>query len=171
LSYTYTPTGTSTSTLTQVPSATFSETPTSTPTLLWTATPTATFTLTLTTVPSPTETESATITPTGIAVSTATPTPTPLPNDQVPLFWPNPVNGSSNVNLWVSFSQPHDYLTVKIYTTAYRKIYQRTWNYVQARSYSLTLDDLKVLAMGNGLYYAVVTTPSDKWLKKLLILK
>jgi hypothetical protein len=111
------------------------------------------------------------MTPTGISTSTITPTLTPPSNDQVPVFWPNPVKGEGPVNLWVSFSEPHDYVTIKIFTTAYRKIYQRSWNYVQSGNYTLTLDDLKVSTMGNGLYYAVVTTPKDKWLKKILILR
>jgi hypothetical protein len=90
---------------------------------------------------------------------------------QPPVFYPNPVKGDGPLQIAVFFDRPRDFMTVKIFTTSYRKIYQRTWAPVAAGAYSLSLDGFDLTKTSNGLFYAVVTTPSEKWLKKILVLR
>lgn len=176
--WTYTPT------ITNTPTNTWSPTNTTTPswTPAWTVTntttntPTWTATFTVSNSPSPTFTFTPTPTPTWTSTGTTTVTPsftpaTTLSTNQPPVIYPNPVKGNDTIQIALTFSQPHDYVMVKIFTTAYRKIYQRTWPYVPAGAYSLTLDDFDLTKISNGLFYALVTTPSDKWLKKVLVLR
>jgi hypothetical protein len=149
---------------------------------IWTATGTPTYTpgvsptFTVSNTPIPTSTITPTPTPTwtttGTITATSSYTSTPaFAANQPPVLFPNPIKGDDPIQIAVYFSQPHDYVTVKIFTTAYRKIYQRTWPYVPAGAYSLTLDDFNAQATSNGLFYAVITTPSNKWLNKFLILR
>ncbi len=183
---TQTPPTTSTSTLTRTATPTFTVSPTQTDSPTWTssptptgtvtATPTQTSTLTVSDTPTYTPSTTNSPTPTWSATSTATSgltfTPTTLPlANQTPVLYPNPVKGNGPLQISAAFSQPHDYVTIKIFTTAYRRIYQRTWTFVPAGTYSFSLDDFNLGATSNGLYYAVVTTPSDRWLSKLLILR
>lgn len=177
-SWTQTPTitNTLTNTWSSTNTTTPSWTPASTATNTATYTPTWTATFTVSNTSSPTFTFTPTPTPSWTSTGTATVTPsftptTTLSTNQPPVIYPNPVKGNDPIQIAVYFSQPHDYVTVKIFTTAYRKIYQRTWPYVQAGAYSLTLDDFDLTKISNGLFYALVTTPSDKWLKKVLVLR
>ena len=73
----------------------------------------------------------------------------------------------------VSFDKPHDYVTVKVYTTAFRMVYENTSRFVPAGVFGFDLDpgQFKGSSSANGLYYVVVTTPSNRWISKLLILK
>jgi hypothetical protein len=83
------------------------------------------------------------------------------------------VKGTGSTTLAVSFDKPHDYVTIKIYTTAFRKIYQYTAHYVQAGIFTLSLDTAHINggSMANGVYYVVITTPSNRWISKLLVLR
>lgn len=90
-----------------------------------------------------------------------------------PILYPNPLKGPGTVTLAVYFSNPHDYVTVKVFTTAFRKIYENTSHFVPAGTFDFTLnpDDFKGATGANGLYYVLVTTPSNRWISKLIILK
>lgn len=90
-----------------------------------------------------------------------------------PVLWPNPLKGKGPTNLRVIFNEPHDYVIVKVFTTAYRKVYETRINFVSGGlfTYSLEPANFNGSAAANGLYYVVLTTPSERWVSKLLILK
>lgn len=90
-----------------------------------------------------------------------------------PTLYPNPVRDDSPVELQIPLSQAQDYLTVKVFTTAFRKVYEDTVKTVPAGVFLYGLDTTRFEggAAANGLYYVVITTPSNRWISKLLILK
>jgi hypothetical protein len=83
------------------------------------------------------------------------------------------LKGPGPVTLSVVFSNPHDYVTVKVFTTAFRKVFENTSRFVPAGTFDFSLnpDDFKGAAGANGLYYVLITTPSNRWISKLLILR
>ncbi len=89
-----------------------------------------------------------------------------------PVLYPNPVN-SGPAKIQVILNQPQDYLTVKVYTTAFRRVYSDTVENVPAGEflYGLDTSHFEGGAAANGLYYVAVTTPSNHWILKLLVLK
>jgi len=77
------------------------------------------------------------------------------------------------VTLKATFDKPHDYVDIKIYTTAFRKVFEQRVGFVPAGAFTFTIDptNLKGSVMANGFYYVEVRTPTDRWMLKLLILK
>jgi len=71
----------------------------------------------------------------------------------------------------MDFTEPHDYVAIKVYTTAFRKIYERDFKYVPAGFFTFSFDNFPGSAVANGLYYVAVSTPSNRWIDKLLILR
>jgi hypothetical protein len=72
------------------------------------------------------------------------------------------------------FDQPHDYVTIKVFTTAFRRVYESTVRYVPAGPFQVAVDtnDFSGGRMpADGLYYMTVTTPLDRWILKFLILR
>ena len=90
-----------------------------------------------------------------------------------PSLYPNPVRGGDPAQLQIPLNQPQDYLTVKVYTTAFRKVYEDTVKTVPAGVFIYGLDTTRFDGgpAANGLYYVVITTPSNRWTSRLLILK
>lgn len=90
-----------------------------------------------------------------------------------PSLYPNPVRDNGAAELQVPLGQPQDYLTVKVFTTAFRKVYEDTVKTVPAGVFLYGLDTTHFEGgvAANGLYYVVITTPSNRWISKLLILK
>ena len=90
-----------------------------------------------------------------------------------PVLYPNPVKGGGPAELQVVLNQPQDYLTVKVFTTSFRKVYEDNVKTVPAGVFQYGLDTTRFEggAAANGLYYVVATTPSNRWILKLLILK
>jgi fimbrial isopeptide formation D2 family protein len=90
-----------------------------------------------------------------------------------PVLYPNPSRDNSPVELQMVLNQPRDYLTVKVFTTSFRKVYEDTIKTVPAGVFQYGLDTTRFDggAAANGLYYVVATTPSNRWILKLLILK
>jgi hypothetical protein len=88
-----------------------------------------------------------------------------------PVLYPNPFKRNGPLNLQVYFAEPHDYVTVKIFTTAFRKIYQSNQSNVPAGVFTFSFDNFHPSSVANGLYYVVVMTPTDRWIEKLLILR
>lgn len=191
---TSTPTVTNTGTLSPSPTPSFtftstnSSTPTSSPTPTFTATltasmtpsPTFSATASLTASPSatPTFTPSATATRTPTPTSTRTPSATPTgtstgPEPAQPVLYPNPVRDGGPATLLVQFNTPHDFVTVKVFTTAFRKVFENTVTFTTPGPFTCVLDtgNFKGSPAANGLYYVLVTTPSDRWISKLLILR
>ena len=169
---TLSPTSTPTSTATVTPTATEtfsptdSETPTatSTPTVSPTATdspvatdsmtPTASPTATASASPTSTPTVTATSTPSGTATSTPPWTATPF-NAGIP--FPNPVTDGSPLQFNYLVPSTEDQVRVKIFTTAFRKIYEDDGLATTAGSHLYVLDWGKAgLNVANGLYYVVV---------------
>jgi len=90
-----------------------------------------------------------------------------------PTLYPNPLKGAGSANLQVVFSQTQDFVTIKVFTTAFRKVYDDTVKSVPVGTFLYTLDPghFKGSVAANGLYYVVITTPSNKWVSKLLIFR
>lgn len=90
-----------------------------------------------------------------------------------PLLYPNPVGGGGPAELQVVLNQPQDYLTVKVFSTSFRKVYEGTVKTVPSGVflYGLDTSHFEGGTAANGLYYVVITTPSNRWTLKLLILK
>lgn len=88
-----------------------------------------------------------------------------------PLIYPNPLKDKGPVNLQVVLSKPQDSLSVKVFTTAFREVYKDTVLSVPSGMflYGLDPDRFKGATGANGLYYVVITTPSNRWILKLLV--
>jgi len=140
-------------------------TPSASPTPSVTPTPTLTATNTMTL--------SATPTPTLTATSTASNTPTPLPQNDV--LFPNPWNGTVPLALYHMVNQAVDSVRLKIYTVAFRKIYEDDTLAASAGQHLYALDRDKAGNLSNGLYYLVMDEVSGgkehPQIFKLLILR
>jgi hypothetical protein len=87
---------------------------------------------------------------------------------------PNPITGTSGTNIQIVFDEPHDYVVVKLYTIAFRKIYEDRVNYAPAGTFAYYLDPNRFKGganIGNGLYYVTIATPTNHWIMKLLVLR
>ena len=107
-------------------------------------------------------------TPKSSSVNVTVTTPLSEPN-----LYPNPVRDNGPAEIQVFLTQPQDYLTVKVFTTAFRKVYEDTVKTIPAGVFTYGMDTTRFEggAAANGLYYVVITTPSNRWISKLLILK
>jgi len=154
-----TPTGSWTDTPTFTPTLTFTPTITDTPTLTGTFTPTGSYTMTFTSTPtfSPTFTNSPTLTatPTNSPAFTFTPTVTSTLGSSSVDFcppYPNPVVGPSPVSFCVDLPQP-SLVQLGIFTTAFRKIYDRHLTLLGQNILDWDLRDQWGAPVANGLYY------------------
>jgi hypothetical protein len=149
-----------------------SGTPTPGPTSTSTPTPafSATFTPTVSPTPSPTSLYTYTFTPT----PSPTPTSTPVPNADVP--YPNPDNGIAPVVFFHNLTQPADRVILKIYSLAYRKIYEDDTLPTTLGQNQYSLDWKKSgLNLSNGLYYFVLIekrqSKESKTIMKVLLFR
>ncbi len=188
-SYTFSPTHTPTDTFTLTPSRTptLTSTPTPSNTPTFTSTPTWTYTLTPTWTYTPTNTPSYTATwtptPTYTPTETASETPTvtktltPHPGNPVetPIVFPNPSDGSLPVTVSFQLNEPATQVEVMIVTVANRKIYDKVTPGpfgIGMNFLPLSLTDLKGVALSNGTYYVIVSTPDgSRAIGKLVILQ
>lgn len=90
-----------------------------------------------------------------------------------PSLYPNPLRGNGPAELQIPLNQAQDYLRVKVFTTSFRKVYEDTVKTVPAGVFIYGLDSTRFEGglAANGIYYVVLTTPSNRWILKLLILK
>jgi uncharacterized repeat protein (TIGR01451 family) len=88
-----------------------------------------------------------------------------------PVLYPNPVKDNSPTELQVILSQSQSSLNVKVFTTAFRKVYEDEVQNPPTGAFQYALDPARFEGgqAANGLYYVVVTTPSNRWTLKLLI--
>jgi hypothetical protein len=160
---TSTPTATSTdtscmdslgNTCTYTPTPPATATPTSSPTNTPTSTATATFTptVTFTSTNSPTSTFSPTFTisPTPTLSPTATSTP------GLTGIFPNPVSGGAPLQVTYQLGQTAGQVKLKLFTVAFRKIYEDDSLPTNAGGQLYVLDFNKVGTIANGLYYLVL---------------
>ena len=172
-SRTSTPTPTPTRTATSTFTPTDSSTPTATPTGTWytptatltstdtfsgTPTSTATLTPTLTLTSSPTDSMTPTNTATVTASFTATSTPTSAPttSDEWTLF-PNPVKDGTPLGFYYSVNGALDRVELKIFTTAYRKVFEKDGLDATPGQHFYSLDwDKAGFHPADGVYYIVV---------------
>ena len=169
---TYSPTPTESQTSTPTPTASFTPTASPTATPSSTGTPVATSTVTASPTetdsmtPAPTSTSTATSTPTFTPTLTGTPTPSGTPTATLPwtatpsnsgIPFPNPVTDGAPLQFVYLVPAPADQVRVKIFTTAFRKIYEDDGLATAAGSHLYVLDwDKAGLNAANGLYYVVV---------------
>ncbi len=182
---TLTPTATWTKTATPsgtpTPTITLSPTPTQTPifTNTDTATPSSTPTLTpiptLTPTPTPTPTASPTFTST--PTYTLSPTITLTPTATITNFYvvyPNPSDGQTPLKAAYSTTQPTDQIRAKLYSVAYRKIYEND-GLDPSQGVHVAVLDVSGAKLSNGLYYLVLEWKSGsqitRQIMKVLILR
>ena len=171
-----TPTDTASLTATDTPSSTPTSTTTNTPTATTTATPTGTATNTPTTTTTATPTSTPTSTPSATPSNTSTPasfTPTAALAVSTPFIYPNPGNDSGPVTVAVNIANSGDWAGMKLYTTAYRMVKHEKMENLTAGTNKLALDlnDDWGKPLANGIYYVVLTTPENKVVLKLLVLR
>jgi hypothetical protein len=107
---------------------------------------------------------------------TSSPTSSPTPGtaqDVDPVLYPNPVKDSNPLNISIGFAQNNSWAQIKIYTTVDRRVKNVTYSLLPAgmNNIQVELKDDWGTPLANGLYYVLVTTPDQKFIKKLLILK
>ncbi len=177
------PTHTATKTATPTLSASPTNTPTVTPTFTYsstatkteTSTPTKTFSTTFT----QTTTNSPTLTPTPSATSTITLTftSTPTASNDAPvgpvLIYYNPVTTAGPVTAAFALKDPADQISLKIFTTAFRKVQETTLSNVPAGMVQTQMDlvDKFGTPLANGFYYLLVTAPQGRSVGKILIFR
>lgn len=90
-----------------------------------------------------------------------------------PLLYPNPVNGPGPAFIQVGFGSNEAWVEMKVFTTGFRKVKDKTLENVAAGINNLPLDlnDDWGKPLANGLYYVVLTTPENKYVLKLLVLR
>lgn len=161
------PSPTSTPTITDTPTIT------NTPTI--TATPTITPTKTNTFTPTLTSTTTSTFTMTRTPTVTETPTPTTTPSfTGGTSLWPNPNNGTGFLNLSYSLTQAADSVQVKVFTTAFRRVFLDP-SLATSSGNHIYVFDLQSLNFADGLYYVILEVETggkkDRHVLKELILK
>ncbi|HVZ79299.1 MAG TPA: cellulase family glycosylhydrolase [bacterium] len=115
----------------------------------------------------PTVTPTATETPCGYPGNTCTPTDTPTPSDtptptdtpQAPFLpWPNPWDGTGPLNLNYQNVNGVDQVKLKVYTLAFRKVFEDDNLVITPGTWNYQLDwNNAHLNLANGLYYFVLT--------------
>jgi len=85
------------------------------------------------------------------------------------VLFPNPDTGTS-VTLQTQLNAPGN-VRVRIYTVAYRKILDKTFDDVPAGPQNLVIPLNSSGMIANGLYYVVVTANGNRWVLKLLLLR
>ena len=77
------------------------------------------------------------------------------------------------MHLVIPFDQPHDYVNVRVFTTAFRNIYENKTRFMSEGVFELDLDPVQFKGSppANGFYYVVIDIPGHRWILKLLILK
>ena len=180
---TVTSTATITSTMTPTPTVTITPTVTLTPTI--TNTPIFSFTFTSTPSYTPTFSPTPSYTPTITSTPTASPTFTPSPTvtnspttDPTPtatitnfnIVYPNPSDGQTPLNVAYSTSQPVDQVSAKLFTLAYRKIYENDGLDPSQGAHVATLDLKDAgLNLSNGLYYLVLEWKNGKQITRQIM--
>ena len=114
------------------------------------ATPTPTPTLTPCGYPGPLCTATDTPTPTD------TPTATPTPNPYNDILWPNPWDETTPLSFYHTLTDPADSVHVRLYTVAFRKVFDEGDFNAGAGQWTYNLDGDKVGKLSNGFYYLVV---------------
>jgi uncharacterized repeat protein (TIGR01451 family) len=91
----------------------------------------------------------------------------------VPVLYPNPIRDDGPANLQMIFGETERSVSVKVFTTAFRKVYEDTIQSVPQGLFTYGLDTtrFKGSRAANGLYYVVISTPSNRWVLKILIEK
>lgn len=165
---TYTPTWTGTFTWTGTPSFTATPTLTPSPTFTRTTTWTPSFTNTATFTNTSTTTSSATLTPTvtsTAALNAQGPISTPVP-------FPNPDRGNLPVTVAFVLQNQTPNLDVKMFTTAFRKVWHTQMTNVAAgyTRIPLPLNVPGGINLANGIYYIVVSDGKNRGLGKLMLI-
>jgi hypothetical protein len=121
--------------------------------------PTATVTVTPTVTATPTVTDSPTIT------LTPTPTATVL---NTGILYPNPVREGTTVGFYYQATSQSNSMKMKLYTTAYRKVYEQDGLLATAGVHFFKFDWAEAgLNLTNGLYYVVLEDASGDTKERL----
>jgi hypothetical protein len=89
------------------------------------------------------------------------------------VLYPNPLKEDGPVHLKIPFDRPHDYVNVRVFTTAFRNIYENKTLFISEGVFEMDLDPVRFKGSppANGFYYVVIDIPGRRWIAKLLILK
>jgi uncharacterized repeat protein (TIGR01451 family) len=108
---------------------------------------------------------------------TSTPETTASQAVETPVVFPNPVDGrTESVQVLIPLGQDAGEVKVQVFTTAYRKVLEKSLGSMKAGTgssnvRSLELRDLKGKKLANGVYYLVVATHQGKAIGKFLIVR
>jgi hypothetical protein len=141
-----------TCTFTPTPPAT--ATPTSSETNTPTSTATATFTPTVTFTP--TNSSTSTFSPTFTISPTPTLSPTATSTPGLTGIFPNPLSGGAPLQLTYQLGQTAGQVKLKLFTVAFRKIFEDDSLPTASGGQLYVLDFSKVGSIANGLYYVVL---------------
>lgn len=145
---TFTNTATSTSTLTNTWTWTITTTFTPTQSFTGTYTPTPTWSPTITSTPTSSSTPTNNSTPTQSTIPTSTPGVTGI--------YPNPVQDGSPIHVGYLLNQGAQQVKLKIFTLAFRKIYEDDNLSTAAGGQVYTLIGSRLGNTANGVYYVVI---------------
>ena len=88
------------------------------------------------------------------------------------VLYPNPANGRDPIYAQLPRSSGSMDVSVKVFTTAFRKVYEEDFHRVPGNAdLPLKLSDKAGTDLANGLYFVVFQTPQGNWTGKLLILR
>ena len=90
----------------------------------------------------------------------------------IPVVYPNPLKEGVTATVRVKLDSP-GWIQIKVFTLAFRKIYEDTQLDLAAGTRDIPLDigQFKGSFPANGLYYLLVRTPGRQWNVKFLILR
>lgn len=90
----------------------------------------------------------------------------------VPVIYPNPVNGPNPVHVYIPGLTAVSDVKVQVFTVAFRKVRKETFSGVLPNgSVLLSLKDNWNKPLANGLYYVLIETPQKHFIEKLIVLR
>jgi hypothetical protein len=91
----------------------------------------------------------------------------------IPVPFPNPVTGPGPVRVQVNLNQPAAWLTLKVYTLAFRIVNEENFQNLPAgpNDLPLSLAGKGGRELSNGFYYIEAATPQGHSMGKWLILR
>ncbi len=150
-------TRTATNTFTALPTGSATNTRTATQTSTPSFTPTATASRTITGTFTPTYTRTLTMTATLLPTGTATATPTIEVKDRLEIVdvvvFPNPIKQPADLKIKFDVTRHVSKIHVRIYTTAYRRVIDETFEGSFLRDTVITVPQRKLSRLSAGIYY------------------
>jgi hypothetical protein len=89
------------------------------------------------------------------------------------VIYPNPVAGTTPVNLQMTLMKPVKRFTMMLYTTAYRKVNSWFAENLSAETYNtpLEIQDISGTPLANGVYFLVLNLDGERQVLKMMVLR